>query len=137
MGLRPILQDAFGWRAARAVFVRLMVLSLVLQGIAAVRHIHADAAEPGLVISGLFWADHHDGQDGTSGHDRHKNQKSEKNCPACLAASMGAHALLDVATPALPSPHGTRQADKHTASSPESADGLASPIRGPPFQMNA
>jgi hypothetical protein len=125
------------WRAARAALVRLMVLCLVLQGMVAVSHIHADASEPGLVISGLFWADHHEGPEGSSGHDRHKNQKSEKNCPACLAASMGAHALLDVATPALPLPQSRCQAEQYAASSLEAVDRLASPIRAPPFQMNA
>jgi hypothetical protein len=90
-----------------------------------------------LVISGLFWADHHEGPEGSSGHDRHKNQKSEKNCPACLAASMGAHALLDVATPALPLPQSRCQAEQYAASSLEAVDRLASPIRAPPFQMNA
>lgn len=124
-------------RAARVALSRLMVLCLVLQGMVAVHHIHADVAGPELVTSGVFWADHHAGLDGSSGHDRHKNQKSEKNCPACLAASMGAHALLDVATPALPLPQSRCQAEQYAACSLEAVDRLASPIRAPPFQMNA
>lgn len=129
------MRAASGWRAVRTALVSLVLVAFVLQGMVAVHHTHAEAGvSPSLSRVLAFDAGH--GADAAS--DRHGQQhKSDKNCPACLAASMGAQAMLasatlawlpQASTPELPGLVGHTHDPKHRH---------AVPIRAPPSTLNA
>jgi hypothetical protein len=135
MGGKSILRAASEWRAVRAALARLVLIAFVLQGMVAVHHTHADA---GAIQSHAqaFVLEAGDGADAAPDHDGQQH-KSEKNCPACLAASMGAQAMLASATVAWLPQTCTSELPQLDGHALEANHRHAVPIRAPPSTLNA
>jgi hypothetical protein len=130
-----ILRAGSEWRAVRAALARLVLIAVVLQGMVAVHHTHADA---GAIQSHAqaFVLEAGEGADAAPDHDGQQD-KSEKNCPACLAASMGAQAMLTSATVGWLPQTCTSELPQVDGHAPEAHQRHAVPIRAPPSTLNA
>jgi hypothetical protein len=135
MGGTAILLAVSEWCAVRAALARLVLIAFVLQGMVAVYHTHADEGATQSHSQVLVLGAGH-GADAPS--DRHGQQhKSEKNCPACLAASMGAQAMLASATLAWLPQTCTSELPRFVGHTCEPNQWHAVPIRAPPSKLNA
>jgi len=135
MGGKSVFRAASQWRAVRAALAGLMLVAFVLQGMVAVYHTHADA---GAIQSHAraFVPETGHGADASS--DNHGQQhKSEHYCPACLAASMGAQAMLASATLAWLPQTRTSELPRWVGQTHEPTQRHAVPIRSPPSTLNA
>jgi hypothetical protein len=127
-----------GSRTWRLAFAWMLTLALIVQGMAAAQHVHAEPigtegalAQPAAV--GLAAADQ------PLDHHEHKPDGSHqhRDCPACLVAAAGLHVLLAVAIIDWPPPGDNQPAIDQRQHPRPSTPRDSRTIRGPPTELNA
>ncbi len=119
-------------------FAWIIAFALVIQGLTAVHHIHADGSSPEASLSNEIF-DRFAGVDPTLGAVEREPHPAEphRDCPACLVSAVGLHVLLAVAAIDWPPSKDTLTALDLRQQPRKSAPREARTIRGPPPELNA
>lgn len=114
-----------------------LAFALVIQGLAAVHHTHADRPSPEASLANEIF-DRFAAVDPTLGEVEHQPHRGEphRDCPACLVSAMGLHVLLAVAAIDWPPSKDTLTALDLRQQPRKSAPREARTIRGPPAELN-
>jgi len=118
-------------------FAWIIAFALVIQGLTAVHHSHADGSSPQASLSNEIF-DGFAAVDPTLGNVEHEPHPAEthRDCPACLVSAVGLHVLLAVAAIDWPPSKDTLTALDLRQQPRKSAPREAQTIRGPPPELN-